>query len=177
MWNQLVINLEILFCWKTANSYADLLRVRETATRAEATPSSQTDGTYLGRGRRFTDLERKNFLEDNITPGRPCTAYFTASYFVDSEAVFAKLAELNIPKESVVCLQWRPLRDMQITFVDVETKKKFVSNIVIRFRDSLEVINDDDSPLTFLNIYDAPHELSNEAFTMKPKPIKILFKF
>ena len=75
--------------------------------------------------------------------------------------MFDKLAELNIPKESVVCLQRRPSRDMQITFVDVETKKKFVSNVVIRFRDSLGVMNDDDSPLTFLNIYDAPHELSN----------------
>ena len=63
---------------ETVNSYADLLRVCETATRAEVTPSSQTDGTYLGRGRRFTDLERNHFHEHNITPGQPCTAYFTA---------------------------------------------------------------------------------------------------
>ena len=49
--------------------------------------------------------------------------------------MFDKLAELDIPRESVICLQWRPSRDMQITFVDVETKKKFVSHVVIRFRD------------------------------------------
>ena len=144
------------------NSYAEILRNRESATPVEVTPGSQTDGTYHGRGRRITDLERNHFHEDNITPGRPCTAYFTASYFVDSQAVFDKLTELDIPRESVVCLQRRPSRDMLITFVDMETKIKFVNN-VIRLLNSSGVINDDDSPLTFLNIYDAPRELSNEA--------------
>ena len=151
---------------ETVHSYADALRNRESATPVEVTPSSQTDGSYFGRGRRFTDLERNHFYHfnyDNVTPGRPCTAYFTASYFVDSQAVFDKLAELDIPRESVTCLHRRPSRDMQITFVDVETKNKFVSNVALRFTDSSGVINDEDSPLTFLNIYDAPHELCDEA--------------
>ena len=151
---------------ETVNSYADALRNRENVTPVEVTPGSQTDGSYFGRGRRFTDLERNHFYHfnfDNVTPGRPCTAYFTASYFVDSQAVFDKLAELDIPRESVTCLHRRPSRDMQITFVDVETKNKFVSNVALRFQDSSGVINDEDSPLTFLNIYDAPHELCDEA--------------
>lgn len=151
---------------ETIHSYADVLRNRETATPVEVTPGSQTDGSYFGRGRRFTDLERNNFYHsnfDNVTPGRPCTAYFTSSYFVDSQAVFDKLAELEIPRESVTCLQRRPSRDMVITFIDVETKNKFVSNVALRFHDSTGVINDEDSPLTFLNIYDAPHELCDEA--------------
>ena len=152
---------------RIANSYADVIRNRETATPVLTTPGSQTDGTYHGRGRRLTDLERNHFHEDNITPGPPCTAYFTASYFVDSQAVFDKLAELDIPRESVLCLQQRPSRDMLITFVDMETKLKFVNNVVIHLPNSSGVINDDDSPLTFLNIYDAPHELSNEALEVR----------
>ena len=48
-------------------------------------------------------------------------------------------------------------------FVDVETKNKFISNVALHFNDSSGVINDEDSPLTFLNIYDAPHELCDEA--------------
>ena len=35
-----------------ANSYADILRNRETATPVQVTPGSQTDGTYHGHGRR-----------------------------------------------------------------------------------------------------------------------------
>ena len=38
---------------------------------------------------------------------------------------------------------------MVITFVDVETKNTFVSNVALRFRDSSSLINDEDNPLTF----------------------------
>ena len=137
---------------KIVNSYADIWRNRESATPVQITPSSQTDGTYYGRGRRFTDLEQRHFHTDNFTPGRPSTAYFTSLYFVDSQAVFDKLAELEIPRESVVCLQRHPSPYMLITFVEMETKNKFVSHVAICFRDSCGVINDEDSPFTFLNI-------------------------
>ena len=152
---------------ENVNSYADVLRNRESATPVQVTPGSQTDGSYHGRGRRLTAVERYHFLSDNIIPGRPCTAYLNSTDFVDSQAVFNKLAELDIPRESVVCLQRCPSRDMIITFVDEETKNKFVSNVVLRLRDSSLVIDDEDSPLTFLNIYDAPHELSNEALEVR----------
>ena len=155
---------------ETVNSYADAFRNRENATPVQVTPGSQTDGSYFGRGRRFTDLERNHFYHssfDNVTPGRPCTAYFTSAYFVDSQAVFDKLAKLEIPREAVTCLQRRPSRDMVITFIDVETKNKFVSNVALRFHDSTGVINDQASPLTFLNIYDAPHELNDEALEVR----------
>ena len=151
---------------EVVQSYADSLR-RETATPNEVTPGSETDESYLGRGRSVTDFERTHFSEENITPGRPCTAYFSAEYFVDSQAVFDKLAELEIPRESIVCLSRRPSRDMVITFKDQATKNHFVSYVAIRFHDSTSVINDEDMPLTFLNVYDAPHELSDEALTLR----------
>ncbi len=151
---------------EVVQSYAESLR-RETSTPNEITPGSQTEESYLGRGRRVTDFERAHFTEENITPGRPCTAYFSAEYFVDSQAVFDKLAELDIPRESVVCLARRPSRDMIITFKDQATKNHFVSYVAIRFHDSTSVINDEDMPLTFLNVYDAPHELSDEALTLR----------
>ena len=149
-------------------TYAEVLQ-RENATMAEITPSSDTDNeeSYLGYGRVLTTFERTHFHRDNVTPGRPCTAYFNSEYFVDSKAVFDKLTQLDIPRESVLCLQRRPSGDMVITFTNEQVKKKFVSNVVIRFRKSLSVINDEDMPLTFLNIYDAPHELSNDALTFR----------
>ena len=121
----------------TVNTYADILHHRETTTPTPVTPSSQTD------------FERNNFNRDNVTPGRPCTAYFSSAYFVDSNAVFDKLVELDFPRESVLCLQRRPSGDMVITFVDQKTKRKFVSRVVIRFWDSSAVINDEDMPYTF----------------------------
>ena len=150
------------------NTYAQILQ-RENATPAVVTPGSNVDDeeSYLGNGRVLTNFERTHFARDNVTPGRPCSAYFNSWYFIDSKAVFDKLTELDIPRESVLCLQRRPSGDMVITFTNEHVKKKFVSNVVIRFRESLSVINDEDMPLTFLNIYDAPHELSNDALTFR----------
>lgn len=151
---------------KNINTYADILR-RKSATPVEITPSSETDDeeAYLGHGRLLTNFELAHFAQDNVTPGRPCTAYFNTEYFVDSKAVFDKLAALEILRESVLCLQRHPSEDMVITFMNEHVKKKFVSNVVIHFRESLSVINDEDMPLTFLNIYNAPYELSDEALT------------
>lgn len=139
------------------NTYADILR-RENAIPAEISPGSETDDeeVYLGHGRILTNFERAHFARDNVTPGRSCTAYFNSEYFVDSKAVLDKLSALEIPRESVLCLQRRPSGDMVITFTNEHVKKKFVSNVVIRFGESLSVINDEDMPLTFLNVYDAP---------------------
>lgn len=150
------------------NTYADILQ-RENATAAEPTPSSNTDTeeVFLGHGRVLTNIERTHFARDNVTPGRPCTAYFNAEYFIDSKAVFDKLSQLDIPRESVLCLQRRPSGDTTITFTNEAVKKKFVSHVVLRFRENLSVINDEDMPLTFLNIYDAPYELPDEALTFR----------
>ena len=144
------------------NTYADILRRTNSPTR----PVSRA-GSYLGRGRLVTEFEHTHFTADNITPGRPCTAYFSPGYFIDSKDVFDKLEELGIPRDSVVCLQRRPSRDVLITFIDEETKNKFVSCVAVRFRDSSAAINDEDMPLTFLNVYDAPHELSDEALNLR----------
>lgn len=147
-------------------TYADILQRENSSSLVRNAPGSQA-ASYLGRGRHLTDFERANFAIDNITPCRPCMAYFSAGHFVDSKSVFDKLGEMGIPRESVVCLQRRPSRDMLITFIDEETKNKFVSCVSIRFRDSTSAINDEDMPLTYLNIYDAPEELSDDALKLR----------
>ena len=55
---------------------------------------------------------------------------------------------------------------MIITFKDQATKNHFVSYVAICFQNSTSVINDEDMPLTFLNVYDTPHKLSDEALTL-----------
>lgn len=49
----------------------------------------------------------------------------------------------------------------------MEIKIKFVNNVVIRFSNLSGVINDDDSFLIFLNIYDVSYELFNEVLEVR----------
>lgn len=90
---------------ESVNWYVDILKCRRVPL--EIQPGLNVEN-YLGRGRLVTDFERANFTYDDITPGRPCTAYFSAGYFVDSKTVFDKLQELEISRESIVCIQRRP---------------------------------------------------------------------
>jgi len=99
-----------------------------------------------------TQFEKTHFGLDNVTTGRPCTAYFSAGFFADSKAVFDKPEQLGFPRGAVLCLQRCPSRDMLITFVDEDTKKKFISCVFFYLNNSTAVINDEDMPLTYLNI-------------------------
>ena len=153
---------------ENSGGYAD--GVRRRRSRREFVPDPQAEN-FLGCNRVVTGLERAHFGVDNITPGRPCTAYFTAGYFIDSKSLFDKLQEVGIPRKSVVCMQRRPGRDMLVTFINEEIKNKFVSSAAFRYCSQSSAINAVDSPLTYLNIYDAPHELSDKALTLTRSPI------
>ena len=56
---------------------------------------------YIGWDRRITDFEREHFHGNNITPDRPCTAYFNSGYFADSAAVFDTLARQDFPPQPI----------------------------------------------------------------------------
>ena len=77
---------------------------------------------YLSR------FERDNFHSNNVTPDRPCTAYFQASVFADSAAVFDALKTQGFVPSSIRCLQRRPTREMLITFSSMHMKNAFVEN-------------------------------------------------
>ena len=64
----------------------------------------------------LSSFERANFHPDNVTPERPCTAYFQASVFADATAVFDALKTQGFAASSVCCLQRRPTGEMLITF-------------------------------------------------------------
>ena len=119
---------------EVVKSYAEILRQHEKSPSRINVPQ---DKSFLGRGHVVTAFERHHFGLNNITSGRPCTAYF-----VDSKAVFDELEELEIRKESVVCLQRRPSGEVLITFIDEDTKWHFVSYIAVCFRDSVSAIDD-----------------------------------
>ena len=73
----------------TVNTHADILRRHEKSPNRSVRASQ--DMSFLGRGHVVTDFERQHFGLNNITPGRPCTAFSSATYFVDCKAIFDKL--------------------------------------------------------------------------------------
>ena len=74
---------------------------------------------------------------------------------------------MDIPKELVVCLQRCPSREVLITFIDKDTKSLFVRYVAVCFHDSVSAINNEDMHLTFLTVYDTPHELPDEALSLR----------
>lgn len=118
---------------------------------------------YIGRDRRITAFEREHFHSNNITPDRPCTAYFHCGSFADSAAVFDALTRQDFPPQSIRCLQRRPSGEMLITFATSALKDAFVRNNAFRIQNQAFAIDDEDRPITFLNIYDAPYELPDPA--------------
>lgn len=74
-------------------------------------------------------------------------------------AVFDALARQDFPPQSIRCLQRRPSGEMIITFATSALQDALVRNNAFRIQNQSFVINDEDRPITFLNIYDAPYEL------------------
>lgn len=123
------------------------------------------------RGEQFlTRFEKENFHPDNVTPERPCTAYFQASVFADSAAVFDALKTQGFVSSSIRCLQRRPTGEMLITFSSVHMKNAFVEKNSIQIHHRRFAINDSDRFLTYLNVYDAPHEMSDAAIIKRLEP-------
>lgn len=151
-------------------SYASrVLRGLNRVGEQESSQNNRGQQHYVGRDRFVTPFERENFHLDNITPDRPCTAYFSADRFSDSKEVFETLKKYDFPPKSFQCLQRRVSGDMLITFATAELKESFVRHSFIQFHDGPSVTNDDDRPLTYLNIYDAPHELPDDAIILRLK--------
>lgn len=90
--------------------------------------------------------------------------------FADSAAVFDALKTQGFPTEAIRCLQRKPSGDMLITFANACVKDAFVEKNVMQICDRRFAINDHDKFLTYLNIYDAPHELSDNALICRLEP-------
>ena len=127
-------------------------------------PSGYRSEQYL------TNFERANFNKDNVTPDRPCTAYFNSDIFENSNAVFEALKNQDFDARAIRCLQRKPSGDMLISFATSEMKRKFVYRNVMQIEGRSYAINDGDRRLAYLNIYDAPYELPDVALAHRLEP-------
>ena len=118
----------------------------------------------------LSNFERTHFNPDNVTPDRPCTAYFNSDIFESSDAVFNALKDQNFDARAIRCLQRKPSGDMLISFATPALKKKFVYRNIMQIDGRNYAINDEDRPLAYLNIYDAPYELPDAALAHRLEP-------
>ena len=136
----------------------------DVAAQATATDESAAGRPAYYRNEQYlSNFERQNFHRDNVTPERPCTAYFNSDTFASSNEVFETLATQGFDPRAIRCLQRKPSGDMLISFATQDVKRMFVRRNVMQIGGRSYAINDRDQPLTYLNIYDAPYELPDTA--------------
>ena len=117
----------------------------------------------LDGDRLFTDLERDNFHPDNVTPNRPCTAFFRPSTYHDAKDIFDALEREGFPPNTIRCLQRKPSGEIFVTFCNPDKRNEFLRRSSFIVRRSRYTTNDEDSSVLFLTVYDAPHELPDTA--------------
>jgi len=133
----------------SGNSSGPVCNVSYAAVAAESSPTTTPRAHESYRNENFlSNFERANFHRD-VTPERPCSAYFQSSVFNDSTAVFSALKSQGFAPSSIRCLQRRPTGEMLITFSSEHMKKTFVHKNIIQISQRRYAINNSDRFLTY----------------------------
>ena len=100
---------------------------------------------------------------ENALPNRPLTAFFTPQVRLPASDVFTALREANVDSSDVSCLQRTSNGQVVLTLRRAECKEQFLCKSVLKVGNTLYALQDVGRPLTYLQVYDAPHELPDLA--------------
>lgn len=100
---------------------------------------------------------------DNHLPNRPCTAVINPRGPFAAADIFNALKDINIDPQTLGCVQRKSNREVNLTFRTSAHKERFLCKSSITVNRQRLAIQDADRPLTFLNIYYAPHKLPGTA--------------
>ena len=103
----------------------------------------------------------------NRLPGRPLTAFFSPQVRLPSCDVLSALQEAGLDGSSVACIQRKASGEILLTFRKADLKERFVRSSVLKVNGAPYAIQDVDRPLTFVQIFDAPHELPDSAIIQR----------
>ena len=148
--------------------YFDALHVDNVDNNATF---STSDG-MVSQERFLTSLEKENFHARNVTPDRPCSAFFKTDSFMPASEIFEMLGKDGFRPEHVRCLQRKPTGEVFLTFRNKALKDTFLEKsafITPRQRHRL-IPNNAERSLSFLTVYDAPYELSDVAIIHRLSP-------
>lgn len=140
-------------------SYADTVR-----------GNVQVDDVLPTMERELSDFEKEHFHACNVTPDRPCTAFFKSESFIASKDFFDRLEREGFPATSVRCFQRCPNGNNLVTFCNSQTRDRFLQNSSLIPRRFHERPRSRDDNLTHVVIYDAPHELPDSAIEVRLAP-------
>jgi len=105
--------------------------------------------------------------DENALPNRPLTAFFTPQVRLPASDVFTALREANVDSSDVSCLQRTSNGQVVLTFRRAECKEQFLRKSVLKVGNTPYALQDVDRPLTYLQVYDAPHELPDPAIIQR----------
>ena len=150
---------------KLERDYFESLHVDDVELNATFSESR----VYFG-GKAMSKLEEEHFHQYNVTPDRPCSAFFKTDAFMPAADIFAALKEEGFLPEHIRCLQRKPSGEVFITFRTNVLRDAFLSRSSFVCRQQSFAVNDDERPLTFLTIYDSPDELPDTAIIHRLRP-------
>ena len=115
-------------------------------------------------------FEKDHFHPHNVTPDRPCTAFFTLEdTAVTSKQIFDSLIRDGIPASAVRCLQRAPNGTVHISFSNSDFRDLFVSKSSFIVANRTTVPHPARAKLVFVTVYGAPYELPDTALDHRLK--------
>ena len=145
--------------------YFESLHVEDAAPNAMF-----VDSPVLLHRKVLTEFEEQNFFVHNVTPDRPCSAFFKTDSFMPASEVFDALKKDGFRNEHIRCLHRKPTGEIFITFRTNELRDTFLSKSSFVTRRRSFAPNDSERPLSFLTVYDAPYELPDAAIIHRLSP-------
>ena len=169
-----------------SNSYANVVRrsrrnrtfsvssdVSHVSVDSRGTSSSFADfGEFADNNDRMTNFEREHWHANNILPSRTCSAFFRPpDKSISSTDVFKSLNSIGIPVTAVRCLQRNPSGHAFLTFSTSDYCKRFLQKSPwIPRRNNTGSSLPSAVGVTYVTIYDAPFELSDQALEYRLSP-------
>ena len=100
---------------------------------------------------------------ENALPNRPLTVSFQPRYLLRGCDIFEALRNADLDNTNVSCVQRLNSGTIVLTFRRPEQKDAFLSRNVISVHNQPLALQDVDRPLTFVQVFDAPHKLPDTA--------------
>ena len=109
----------------------------------------------ISRAQPISDFEKEDFHLENVTPERPCSAFFKTDTFMPAKEIFDALEANGFRAETVCCLQRKPTGKVFLTFRNPSLRDAFLqkSSFVTCKRPGRRFIpNNAERMLTFLTV-------------------------
>ena len=100
-------------------------------------------------------------------PSRPLTVSFNTRSRVPAHELFTALREANIDNNSVSCIQRQSSGEIVLTFRNARAKEQFLTHNVVRVHGQPFVLQNIECPLTYVQVFDAPHEMPDETIIQR----------